>query len=174
MNKQSKGNVVTDIREKILKSKAIFITEYKGLKVGELTNMRRELRSRKGDLKITKNTLFLRAAQGILPAIDAKVLTGSTAVMFSYDDPAAVVKQIVGFSRNNPLLVIKGGVMNSDFLSPDKVSLLATLPEKEVLIAILLGTISAPISRLVYALSSPVSGLINVLNGILQTKQTNK
>lgn len=172
MNRQAKGNVVADIREKILKSKAIFITEYKGLKVGELTNMRRELRAKKGDLKITKNTLFLRAAQGILPNIEEKVLTGSTAVMFSYEDPGAVVKQIVGFSRNNPLLVIKGGIFNNDFITSDKVTLLSTLPEKEVLIAVLLGTLSAPISRLIFALASPVSGLMTVLNGILQNKQT--
>ncbi len=172
MNKQSKGNAVSEIREKILKSKAIFITEYKGLKVGELTNIRRDLRAKNGDLKIVKNTLFLLAAKGVLPNIEEKVFTGSTAVMFSYGDPAVVVKQIVSFSKTNPLLVIKGGIVNNDFIAPGRVILLSTLPEKEVLIGMLINTLSSPISRLVYAVASPISGLITVLNGIIQNKQT--
>jgi large subunit ribosomal protein L10 len=172
MNRQSKGHAVSDIREKILKSKAIFITEYKGIKVGELTNLRRELRAKSGDLKIVKNTLFLLAAKGVLPEIEEKVFTGSTAVMFSYGDPAVVVKQIVGFSKNNPLLVIKGGVVDNSFVVPEKVVLFSTLPEKEVLIGMLVNVLSSPISRLVYAVASPISGLITVLNGIIQNKQT--
>ena len=172
MNKQSKGLAVSEVREKILKSKAIFITEYKGLKVGELTNIRRELRAKHGDLKIVKNTLFLLAAKGILPDIEEKVFTGSTAVMFAYDDPALIVKQIVGFSKTNPLLVIKGGIVDNDFIIPERVILLSTLPEKEVLIGMLLNVLSSPISRLVYAVASPISGFITVLNGIIQNKQT--
>jgi large subunit ribosomal protein L10 len=170
MNKQTKAVTVSDIREKILKSKAIFITEYKGLKVGELTNLRRELRSKNGDLKIVKNTLFLLAAKGILPDINGKIFTGPTAVMFSYGDPSAVAKPIVAFSKNNPLLIIKGAILGNDFLLPERVMLLSTLPEKEVLIAMFINTISAPISRFIYAVSSPISGLINVLNGIKQNK----
>ena len=172
MNKQSKEKNVADIRDKIGKSRAVFITGYTGLKVGELTNLRRELRAQNGDLKIVKNTLFLLAAKGILPDIDKDVFTGSTAVMFSYGDPGQMVKQIVGFSKNNPLLVIKGGVVDKGFIVPEKVLLLSTLPEKEVLIGMLVNALGSPISRLVYALASPLSGFITVLNGILQNKQT--
>lgn len=170
MNKQTKGAIVSDIRERILKSKAIFITEYKGLKVGELTNLRRELRAKNGDLKIVKNTLFTIAGRGILPQIEEKFFTGPTAVMFSYGDPGAVVKPIVNFSKNNPLLVIKGAIVGNDFLLPEKVVLLSTLPEKEVLISMFINALCSPISRFIYAVSSPISGLINVLNGIKQNK----
>ncbi len=172
MDRQSKGHAVSDIREKILKSKAIFITGYKGLKVGELTNLRRELRAKNGDLKIVKNTLFLLASKGIIPEIEEKIFTGSTAVMFSYGDPASVVKQIVGFSKNSPLLVIKGGILDNSFMMPDRVVLFSTLPERDVLVGMLVNVLSSPISRLVYAVASPISGLITVLNGIIQNKQT--
>ncbi len=172
MNKQSKGQVVSDIRERIMKARAIFLTEYKGLKVGELTNLRRELRAKDGDLKIVKNTLFQLAAKGILPEIGKNVLTGSTAVMFSYGDPAAVAKQIVGFSKSHPFMVIKGGVFDNNFVVPDRVLLLATLPDRETLVGMLVNTLSAPISRFVYAVASPIAGLITVLNGIKQNKQT--
>ncbi|MGB9734958.1 MAG: 50S ribosomal protein L10 [bacterium] len=170
MNKQGKGAIVSDVREKILKSKAIFITEYKGLKVGELTNLRRELRAKNGDMKIVKNTLFLRAANGIIPEINEKIFTGPTAVMFSYGDPTLVAKQIVGFSKNNPLLVIKGGILENDFILPERVMLLSTLPEKEVLLSMLLNVLSSPLTRLANAISSPISGLINVLNAIKENK----
>lgn len=172
MNKQSKGEIVSDIREKILKSKAILITEYKGLKVGDLTNLRRELRAKKGDLKIVKNTLFLLAAQGILPETDKELLVGSTAVMFAYGDPSVIVKQIVGFSKSNPFLVIKGGIIDNHAVRAEKVILFSTLPDKNVLVSILLNTLNAPMARLVYVIASPIAGLITVLNGIIQNKQT--
>lgn len=172
MNKQSKGEIVSDIREKILKSKAIFITEYKGLRVGELTNLRRELRAEKGDLKIVKNTLFLLAAQGILPQINKDLFAGSTAIMFAYSDPSVLAKRIVGFSKNNPFLVIKGGIIDNNALLADRVVLFSTLPDKNVLVGMLLNIMNAPVSRLVYAIASPISGLITVLNGIIKNKQT--
>lgn len=172
MNKESKGQVVSEVREKIQKAKALFITEYKGLKVGELTNMRRDLRTKDGDMKIVKNTLFLLAAKGILPEIESTIFTGPTAVVFSYGDPGTVVKQIVGFSKTNPLLVIKGGVLDNTFITADKIVMLATLPDRETMLGIFVHTLSSPLSRLVYAVASPVSGLLNALNGILQNKQT--
>jgi large subunit ribosomal protein L10 len=172
MNKQSKGEIVSNIREKILKSKAIFITEYKGMRVGELTNLRRELRAKDGDLKIVKNTLFLLAAQGILPGINEDMFVGSTAVMFAYSDPSVLARQIVGFSKNNKFLVIKGGIVDNNTILADKVVLFSTLPEKNVLVGILLNAMNAPVTRLVYAVASPISGLITVLNGIIKNKQT--
>lgn len=170
MNKQGKSVVISDVREKILKSKAIFITEYKGLKVGELTNLRRELRAKNGDVKIVKNTLFLLAAKGIIPKLDEKVFNGATAVMFAYGEPSLVAKQIVGFSKNNPFLIIKGAILENDFILPDRVEFLSTLPEKEVLLSMLINALSSPISCFSNAISSPISGLINVLNAIKQNK----
>lgn len=173
MNKQSKEGVVSNIRERMLKSNAIFIVEYKGLKVGELTNLRRELMKEKnGDLKIVKNTLLLLAAKGVLPEIEENIFTGPTAIVCGYGMPNLVAKQIVGFSKNNPLLVIKGGIIYDNFVSADKIVLLSTLPDKEALMGILINILNTPISRFVYTIASPLSGLITVLNGIIQNKQT--
>ncbi len=171
MNKQSKAELVSTLQGKIAKSKAIFITGYKGLKVGELTNLRRELRKSDGDLKIVKNTLFLLSIRDTIPGITEETFTGSTAVMFAYGDPSAIAKQIVGFSKNNPLLVIKAGIMNHSFMAADKVVLFSTLPDRNALVGMLLSTLNAPMSRLVNAAASPIAGLITVLHGILQNEQ---
>ncbi|MCL4557141.1 MAG: 50S ribosomal protein L10 [Deltaproteobacteria bacterium] len=172
MNKQSKAEAVSDIKGKIVRSKAIFITGYKGLKVGELTNLRRDLRKSNGDLKIVKNTIFLLSARDTVPGIREETFTGSTAVMFAYDDPSVVARQVVGFSKSNPLLVIKAGIIDNNFVAADKVILFSTLPDRNALIVMLLNVLNTPMSRLAYAAASPLSGLITVLNGIIQNKQT--
>ncbi len=174
MKKQYKENIINDVKDKLQRSKAVFITEYKGLTVGNLTNLRRDLRAKNGDLKIVKNTLFLMASRGLMPNVEENIFTGPTAIIFSYGDPVNIAKQIISFNKSNPYLVIKGGFFDNGFILPDKVELLSTLPDKSMLIMMLMSMLNAPITRFINAVSSPVTTLLAALNGIIQNKQMNK
>src|SRR5687768_4201206 len=136
--------VVDEVRERLSSSSATLLTEYRGLKVGELAELRRNLRSAGGDFKIYKNTLVRFAVRDLGIDIDEAVLTGPTAVAFVDGDAAAVAKALRDYSRTNPNLVLKGGVMGTKSLSADDAKALADLPSREVLLAQLAGALQAP------------------------------
>jgi large subunit ribosomal protein L10 len=139
--------VVDEVRERLSSSSATLLTEYRGLKVGELAELRRNLRKAGGDFKIYKNTLVRFAVRDLGIDIDESVLTGPTAVAFVEGDAAAVAKALRDYSRTNPNLVLKGGVMGTKSLSADDAKALADLPSREVLLAQIAGAFQAPLTK---------------------------
>ena len=110
--------VVDEVREKLAPSSAAILTEYRGLKVSELESLRRTLRQAGGEYKIYKNTLVRFATKDLgIQGLDP-MLEGPTAIAFADTDVPAVAKALRDFSRTNPLLVVKGGVMGSTVLTP--------------------------------------------------------
>jgi large subunit ribosomal protein L10 len=140
--------VVDEVRERLDASSAVLLTEYRGLKVGELAELRRALRSAGGDYKVYKNTLVRLAVQDRdLEGLE-ELLVGPTAMAFVEGDIAAVAKALRDFSRTNPNLVLKGGVLGSKALSADEARALAELPSREVLLARIAGGLAAPMQQL--------------------------
>jgi large subunit ribosomal protein L10 len=136
--------VVDEVRERLTSSSAVLLTEYRGLKVSELANLRRTLRDAGGDYKIYKNTLVRFAVRDLgLEGVE-ELLVGPTAVAFVEGDVAAVAKALRDFSRTNPNLIVKGGVLGQKALSADEAKALAELPSREVLLARLAGGLAAP------------------------------
>jgi large subunit ribosomal protein L10 len=136
--------VVDEVRERMSAASATLLTEYRGLKVSELAELRRQLRAVGGDYKIYKNTLVRFAARDLgLEGVE-ELLVGPTAVAFVDGDAAAVAKALRDFGRTNPHLVIKGGVLGSKALSADDTRALAELPSREVLLARIAGGLAAP------------------------------
>jgi large subunit ribosomal protein L10 len=136
--------VVDEVRERLSSSSAVLLTEYRGLKVSELANLRRTLRDAGGDYKIYKNTLVRFAVRDLgLEGVE-ELLVGPTAVAFVEGDVAAVAKALRDFSRTNPNLIVKGGVLGQKALSADEAKALAELPSREVLLARLAGGLAAP------------------------------
>src|SRR5580704_9839246 len=139
--------VVDEVREKLASSSAAILTEYRGLKVSELETLRRALRQVGGEYKIYKNTLVRFATTELgIEGIDA-FLEGPTAIAFADSDVPAVAKALRDFSRTNPLLVVKGGVMGSSVLSAGDAGALADIPSRDVLLARLAGLIAAPMQQ---------------------------
>jgi large subunit ribosomal protein L10 len=139
--------VVDEVRSRISSSSAVLLTEYRGLKVSELAELRRQLRSAGGDYKIYKNTLVRFAVRDLgLEGVE-ELLVGTTAVAFVEGDVAAVAKALRDFSRTNPNLVLKGGVLGSKALSADDAKALADLPSREVLLARIAGGLAAPMQQ---------------------------
>ena len=140
--------VVDEVRQHFAESDAAILTEYRGLKVKDLAGLRRTLRSNGGEYKIFKNTLVrLAAKESGLEQLES-LLEGPTGITFVTGDAAAVAKSLREYSRTNPLLVIKGGVLGDKVIGPKETVALADLPSREVLLARLAGAMAAPMQQL--------------------------
>jgi len=144
--RSEKVAVVDEVKGKLSSSSAALLTEYRGLKVGELAELRRTLRAAGGEYKVYKNTLVRFAVRDLGIDIDEATLTGPTAIAFVDGDAAAVAKALRDYSRTNANLVLKGGVLGSKALSADETRALADLPSREVLLAQLAGALQAPMA----------------------------
>jgi large subunit ribosomal protein L10 len=144
--RSEKVAVVTEVRERFEAADAALLTEYRGLTVKALADLRRQLRPAGGEYKVYKNTLVRFAARDVGVAELESLLTGPTAIAFVQGDTAAVAKSLRDFARTNPNLVVKGGLLGTKVLSAADVQALADLPPREVLLARLAGGFQAPLA----------------------------
>ena len=167
-NLEAKKQVVEDIKEKIQGAKSIVLVNYKGLTVAQDTEFRNEFRKAGCEYKVLKNTLVRKAFNELgINLFDAD-LNGPTAVAFANGDPVAPAKILLEKADSTKKITIKCGMVDGSYITTDGVKELATLPPKEVLLAKLLGTLSAPISGLARVLNETVAGLARVLNAIAE------
>jgi len=143
-----KVEVVDEVKTRISAASASIVTEYRGLSVAELAELRQTLTAAGGDYRIFKNTLVRRAIDGGEYQPLEEYLSGPTALTFVEGDVSAVAKALRDFARNNPLLVIKGGLADGSLLSASDLSALADLPPREVLLARLAGALAAPMQQM--------------------------
>ncbi len=138
---------VEEITAKLNESVAVFVTEYRGLSVGQMANLRAPLREAGAEHKVYKNTLARIAATNA--GFDAlnEYLLGPTALTFVTGDSVAAAKALLDQSKANPLLVIKGGMLGTSPMSADDVKALASLPSREELLARLAGAFQAPLVK---------------------------
>lgn len=146
--------VVDEVRERLEGTSATILTEYRGLSVDQLAELRSSLRNIGGDFKVYKNTLVRFAARELNLEIE-DLLTGPTALAFVTDKPDGspgdavdVAKVLKDFGKDNPALVLKGGVLGEDLLSADDTKALAEVEPREVLLAKLAGGMAAPMQKM--------------------------
>ena len=145
--------VVDEVRERLEGTSATILTEYRGLSVDQLAELRTSLRNIGGDFKVYKNTLVRFAARDLNLEIE-DLLTGPTALAFVTDKPDGspgdavdVAKVLKDFGKDNPALVLKGGVLGENLLSADDTKALAEVEHREVLLAKLAGGMAAPMQK---------------------------
>lgn len=139
--------LVAEVGERFDAADAVVLTDYRGIDVGGMAELRSALRAAGGTYKIYKNTLVRLAAQERGLAID-DLLTGPTAIAFVDGDVAGVAKALRDFARINPALVVKGGLLGSALVGADEVTALAELPSREVLLSEIAGLFAAPMQQL--------------------------
>jgi large subunit ribosomal protein L10 len=145
--RQEKVAVVTEVREKLENADATFVTEYRGMTVGALAQLRRSLRQSGAEYKVYKNTLARFAVRDAgLEGLE-ELLVGPTGITFVSGDVAAAAKALRDASRTNPLLVVKGGALSGKVMSNKDVEALADLPSRDVLLAQLAGAFQAPLVK---------------------------
>lgn len=141
--------------ERMRENTGVLLTDYQGLTVAEISELRSKLRSLKCEYKVIKNTLSKIALEKMGLNDFAKNFEGPTAVAFEKGDPVSAAKVIVDFTKEHAKLKIKAGMLGEKLLSIDDIKSLASLPSREVLLARLLGS-----------MQSSVSGFVNVLAGV--------
>ena len=140
--------VVEEVRERLEGSSGSVLTEYRGLTVKDMAELRIRLSEAGGDYKVFKNTLVRRAVSGSEHEALGSLLTGPTAIAFVRDEITAVAKALRDFSRAHPNLVMKGGLLDGKLLDGRDLAALADLPTRDVLLAQLAGAIAAPLRQL--------------------------
>ena len=142
-----KVQAVADIREKLEGAEAVFLTEYRGLTVSAVQELRKSIRDSGGEYKVVKMTLTKLAAEEA--GIDgmSEYLSGPTALAFADDDPVATAKALKDFSKTHDVFVLKAGFFSGDILSPEEVSKLADVQPREVLLAMIAGAAKAPLYK---------------------------
>jgi large subunit ribosomal protein L10 len=138
---------VAEIRERLTESDAAVLTEYRGLKVSELAELRGALRPAGTDFKIFKNTLARRAAEEAGLSELVPMLEGPTAIAFVKGDAVIAAKALRDFGKTNAALVVKGGLLGTDILDAGQVTALADVAPREVLLARLAGGFQAPMVK---------------------------
>ena len=135
--------VVDEVKDRLGSASAALLTEYRGLSVSSLAQLRRQLREAGGEMKVYKNTLVRFAARDLGLEIE-ELLTGPTAIAFVDGDPVNVAKALRDFAKTNPALVVKGGLLGEKALSAAETQALADVEPREVLLAKLAGAMAAP------------------------------
>lgn len=161
--------VVDEVRAKLDSSEAAVLTEYRGLDVSAMAELRRALRDAGGEYKIYKNTLVRFAAKDLGLEIE-DLLIGPTAIAFIEGDPVNVAKALRDFARTNPALVIKGGVLGEKTLAEGDVRALADVEPREVLLAKLAGAIAAPLQQFAGLLKAVPQNLAYGLQALIDQK----
>jgi large subunit ribosomal protein L10 len=142
-----KVEVVDDVTARLQTAGAVFIAEYRGLSVGQLAALRRQLRAAGGEFKVYKNTLARRGARNAgLEGLD-DLLVGPAGIALAGADVAGVAKALRDAAKASPLLVIKGGHMAGKAMSAKDVEALADLPSRETLLAMFAGALQAPLVK---------------------------
>lgn len=163
--KTDKAAAIAELAEKFSSSSAAVLTEYRGLTVKQLSELRGALRGN-ATFAVVKNTLTeLAAKEAGVTAFDGQ-LVGPSAIAFVDGDPVEAAKGLRDFSKANPLLVIKGAVLDGKTLTPEEVTKLADLESREVLLAKLAGAMNASLSKAVYLFAAPLSQTARVVDAL--------
>jgi large subunit ribosomal protein L10 len=162
--------VVDEVRTRIGDASASIVSEYRGLSVAELAELRTALAAVGGDYRIFKNTLVRRAIDGGEYQPLSEYLTGPSALTFVQGDVSGVAKALKDFARANPLLVIKGGLADGSLLSSSDLSSLADLPSRDVLLARLAGALAAPMQQMAGLLQALPRNLAYGLSALIDQR----
>ena len=147
MARPEKTAVVDEISAKLTAADAAVLTEYRGLTVGELAELRATLRPADAEYKVFKNTLARRGAEAAGLAELVPLLEGPVAIAFVRGDAVVAAKALRDFARNNPALIVKGGLLGENVLDAAEVTALADVEPREVLLARLAGGFQAPLVK---------------------------
>ena len=169
MANQEKTQAVAEITERFQGSSAAVLTEYRGLTMAQLTQLRRSLGS-ETTYAVVKNTLTKRAATEAGFPVPEELLSGPTAIAFISGDPVEAAKGLRDFSRTHPLLVIKGGVLDGRALSPEEVRQLADVEPREVLLAKMAGALQGSLSKAAGLFQAPLSQVARLAAALQEKK----
>ncbi len=170
MRTARKEEIVTQLRERLATAKHLILTDYTGLSVGEIGQLRGDLRKDGSGYAVVKNTLFRLAAGDQLAKELESFLAGPTGIVFAGSDPVAPAKALKKFSDSVKSVAVKAAIIDGKLTDAKQVAALASLPSKQELLAKLVGSLASPMRGLVTVLSGNQRGLVQVLNAIREKR----
>jgi len=171
LEREKKKTVVSELSERLKRMNSMFLTEYSGMSVAQITRLRKELRNVEVEFSVVKNSLLKIASEGTKAEVLKDKFTGPNAIVCIYKDPISAAKILAASVKDMPMLKIKAGFLGTQTLNAEDILKLATLPSKEILIAKLMGLLQGTPQRLLYVLSGNVSKLMMTLNAIKMQKE---
>jgi large subunit ribosomal protein L10 len=161
---------VQDLTKKLSKARSIYFTDYLGLNVENITQLRAELYKESIEFYVAKNRLIKLAADEVNIKGIEEFLTGPTALAISYDEPAAPARVLKKFKKDNEKPTIKGILFEGEILKGEEFNRIANMPSKNQLLATLAAMLMSPLTKFVSMLNSPMSDLAGALNSLKQKK----
>jgi large subunit ribosomal protein L10 len=171
MNRDEKREVVERLVAQIKESKALIVTDYRGLTVTQTAELRRTLREAGASFHIAKNTLARLAAEQAERPTLIEFLEGPTAIAFISDDPAATAKRLSEVARSTRILAVKGGVMNGHTLTADQIRELGDLPPRTTLLSQVVGAVNGPVQGTVGVLNAPLRDIVALLDAYIEKRE---
>jgi large subunit ribosomal protein L10 len=168
ISREKKERIVEDLADKLSRSQALIMTDYRGLTTAELGELRNKLREEETGFHVVKNNLVRLAMQQAGLRWEPSLFDGPTAIGFCYEDVTGPAKVLADFSKESKLLSIRGGLLGEGLLNAAQISDLASLPSREVLLGQVLAGISGPLHGLVNVLNAPLQDLAYVLQARIQ------
>ena len=172
MPTEAKRETIAELREELAKARTMIVSEYRGLTVKEIAEIRRALRKQDVTYRVVKNRLMRIAAEDTVGEALSPLLTGPTAIAFGNDE-AGTAKAVLDATRPyNKIVRITGGVLGDKAIDADAVTRLAALPSREILLAKLAGGMQAPVANLASLLAAPLRNLGYALSQVAEQKRT--
>lgn len=171
MRKARKQEIVAELEEVLSQPGSVILTDYRGLTVKEMNELRRALARAGGRMRVAKNTLLRRALGERERAALQEFLEGPVAVTLAPGDPVAVLREMRAFARVHQQLALKAGWVGSRVFRGEQLAEMATLPSREELLGRLVGVLSAPLSQLVGVLQAGPRDLVLTLHGLARQRE---
>ncbi|NJN67291.1 MAG: 50S ribosomal protein L10 [Chloroflexaceae bacterium] len=166
MPTEQKAAVLADLTGRFSRMQLTIVSDYRGMTVAEMNEMRRKMRESGAETVVAKNTLIRMAARATNHEMLEPLLAGPTALMFAYDDVARVAKELEAYLKGNPKLTVRGGLLGASLLEADALDKVSKMPSREAVIAQILGGIQSPVAGLVSVINQPVAGVVGVVNAV--------
>ena len=171
MKIDQKKQIVEELQEKFSRSQIVILTDYKGLNVTTINDLRRRLRGAEIEYRVVKNSLLIRASDKTDVELIKEHFVGPSAIALSYEDPVAPAKVLTDFAKEHDKLEIKCGVLNGKVLDLAAIKSLSSLPSREILLSQFLSVLVGIPTSVVRALNNVPQGLLNTLQAIKSQKE---
>ncbi len=171
MKLEEKKRITQDLNERFSKAAVVIVTDYKGLDVDAINDLRRKLRKEEVEYQVVKNSLLVRASEETDVALIKETFKGPSAVALSYSDPIAPAKVLTAFAKNHDVFEIKVGVMDGKILDANKIEALSALPSREVLLGTFVSVLNNVPTGFVRTIAEIPRRLLNVLQAVKDQKE---
>ncbi len=170
MNRTEKTDVVERLSQQLTESQTIYLTDFTGIAVKPMTELRRKMRTAGVQYTVVKNTLALRAMEAASVTGVENVMTGPTAFVFAGEDPVTAAKLLADFQKEHEQLQVKAGLLDGQPVTADEVKRLASLPSREQLLSQALGLMQAPLQGFAGAIDSLLYQMVGAIDALREQR----